>query len=196
MGGEQDQGAYGWRSHYRSVHAAGLLHFVPQFKLIIAGNHKPSLRSVDEAIRRRLHLIPFTVTIPLAERDPKLSEKLREEWPGVLKWALAGTHRVPQPWVSSAESRRRRYGRLPRRRGRLYTLGRRLLPNRPATFRAWRGVVAKLESICGSQQRTTWQPQSVCSTHGRSRLQTREEPGNPRLQRHCLEGKGAPSGGH
>ena len=38
--------------------------FVPQFKLVIAGNHKPGLRSVDEAIRRRLNLIPFTVTIP------------------------------------------------------------------------------------------------------------------------------------
>ena len=36
----------------------------PAFKLIIAGNHKPSLRSVDEAIRRRFHLIPFAVTIP------------------------------------------------------------------------------------------------------------------------------------
>ncbi len=32
----------------------------PQFTLIIAGNHKPSLRSVDEAIRRRFHLIPFS----------------------------------------------------------------------------------------------------------------------------------------
>ena len=42
--------------------------FRPKFKLLVAGNHKPALRSVDEAIRRRLHLIPFTVTIPSAER--------------------------------------------------------------------------------------------------------------------------------
>lgn len=34
--------------------------FTPQFKLLIAGNHKPGLRSVDEAIRRRFYLIPFT----------------------------------------------------------------------------------------------------------------------------------------
>src|SRR5262245_25026963 len=33
--------------------------FTPCFKLVIAGNHKPGLRSVDEAIRRRLHLVPF-----------------------------------------------------------------------------------------------------------------------------------------
>ena len=31
----------------------------PQFKLLIAGNHRPGLRNVDEAIGRRLHLIPF-----------------------------------------------------------------------------------------------------------------------------------------
>ena len=39
--------------------------FTPQFKLFIAGNHRPGLRSVDEAIRRRFHLVPFAVTIPL-----------------------------------------------------------------------------------------------------------------------------------
>lgn len=64
--------------------------FVPQFKLVIAGNHKPGLRSVDEAIRRRLHLIPFTVKIPTAERDAALPEKLRAEWGGILAWMIEG----------------------------------------------------------------------------------------------------------
>ena len=64
--------------------------FIPEFKLIIAGNHKPGLRSVDEAIRRRLHLVPFTVTIPQKERDPSLAEKLRAEFPGILAWAIRG----------------------------------------------------------------------------------------------------------
>jgi putative DNA primase/helicase len=64
--------------------------YVPQFKLIVAGNHKPGLRSVDEAIRRRLHLIPFTVTIGEQERDPNLAEKLKEEYPGILQWAIDG----------------------------------------------------------------------------------------------------------
>jgi putative DNA primase/helicase len=65
--------------------------FKPQFKLMIIGNHKPSLRGVDEAIRRRLHLIPFTVTIPPEQRDPKLEEKLRAEWPAILRWAIDGS---------------------------------------------------------------------------------------------------------
>lgn len=64
--------------------------FTPAFKLIIAGNHKPSLRSVDEAIRRRLHLVPFTTTIPEGERDKNLSEKLQAELPGILSWAIQG----------------------------------------------------------------------------------------------------------
>jgi putative DNA primase/helicase len=62
----------------------------PAFKLFIAGNHKPSLRSVDEAIRRRFHLIPFVVTIPPAERDPELFERLKDEWPGILAWMIEG----------------------------------------------------------------------------------------------------------
>jgi putative DNA primase/helicase len=64
--------------------------FIPQFKLVIAGNHKPGLRSVDEAIRRRFHLVPFTVTIPPEERDRQLDEKLKAEWPGILNWMIQG----------------------------------------------------------------------------------------------------------
>jgi putative DNA primase/helicase len=64
--------------------------YTPQFKLLIAGNHKPGLRSVDEAIRRRLHLIPFTITIPAEERDPELPDKLKVEAPGILNWMIGG----------------------------------------------------------------------------------------------------------
>ena len=64
--------------------------YVPQFKLLIAGNHKPSLRGVDEALRRRFHLIPFSITIPAAERDADLPEKLKSEWGGILAWAIEG----------------------------------------------------------------------------------------------------------
>jgi putative DNA primase/helicase len=64
--------------------------YVPQFKLLIAGNHKPSFCTVDEAIRRRVHLIPFTITIPEADRDQRLTEKLRVELGGILRWAIDG----------------------------------------------------------------------------------------------------------
>ena len=64
--------------------------YAPQFKLVIAGNHKPSIRNVDEAMKRRLHLIPFTVTIPPEKRDGKLTEKLLKERDGILAWAVEG----------------------------------------------------------------------------------------------------------
>ncbi len=64
--------------------------YAPCFKLLIAGNHRPALRGVDEAIRRRMNLVPFAVRIPPEERDKDLPEKLVEEWPGILKWAIDG----------------------------------------------------------------------------------------------------------
>ena len=64
--------------------------FVPLFKLLVVGNHKPSIRNVDEAMRRRLHMVPFTVTIPPAKRDKRLPERLLAERDGILAWAIAG----------------------------------------------------------------------------------------------------------
>ncbi|MFL6797475.1 MAG: phage/plasmid primase, P4 family [Xanthobacteraceae bacterium] len=64
--------------------------FVPTFKLFITGNHKPRLDNVDEAMRRRLLLVPFTVQIPPEERDPELPRKLEAEWPAILRWCLDG----------------------------------------------------------------------------------------------------------
>lgn len=64
--------------------------YTPQFKIVISGNHKPNLRTVDEAIRRRLHLVPFSVTIPEDQRDPHLREKLRAEAPQILSLLIKG----------------------------------------------------------------------------------------------------------
>jgi putative DNA primase/helicase len=64
--------------------------FTPRFKLWMATNHKPVIRGTDYAIWRRIRLIPFTVTIPEAERDGNLTEKLLRELPGILAWAVQG----------------------------------------------------------------------------------------------------------
>jgi putative DNA primase/helicase len=66
--------------------------FLPKFTLIIAGNHKPSIQTVDEAMRRRLHLIPFNTTIPKDKRDPDLSERLDAELSGIMRWMLDGVN--------------------------------------------------------------------------------------------------------
>jgi putative DNA primase/helicase len=64
--------------------------FIPVGKFWIAANHKPVVRGSDEAIWRRIRLIPFEVFIPPEKRDPHLSEKLRAELPGILAWAVEG----------------------------------------------------------------------------------------------------------
>ena len=64
--------------------------YLPQFKPVIVGNHKPAIRNIDEAMKRRLHLIPFTVTIPPEKRDPRLTEKLLAERDGIMAWAVEG----------------------------------------------------------------------------------------------------------
>ena len=66
------------------------IEFVPKFKLFIAGNHKPTIRGRDQGIWRRIHLIPFEVTIAPGQRDKRLSIKLRAELPGILNWAIKG----------------------------------------------------------------------------------------------------------
>ena len=62
--------------------------FTPQFKLTIIGNHVPELHNVDDAARRRFNLAPFTHKPPVV--DKKLEEKLRAEWPGILRWMIDG----------------------------------------------------------------------------------------------------------
>lgn len=64
--------------------------YFPQFKLILVGNHKPTIKGRDHGIWRRIHLVPFTVTIPQDECDPCLLEKLKAELPGILAWAVQG----------------------------------------------------------------------------------------------------------
>ncbi|HXR90608.1 MAG TPA: phage/plasmid primase, P4 family [Steroidobacteraceae bacterium] len=64
--------------------------FAPTHKLLLRGNHKPTIVGTDKGIWRRLHLIPFIVSIPEAEQDRQLLEKLRAELPGILRWAVTG----------------------------------------------------------------------------------------------------------
>jgi len=62
--------------------------FTPQFKLILVGNHAPQLGRVDDAIRRRFLIVPF-MQRPKAP-DQNLEEKLRSEWPDILRWMIDG----------------------------------------------------------------------------------------------------------
>ena len=62
--------------------------FTPTFKLTFAGNHAPAIQNLDDAIKRRFNIIPFT-RAP-ARVDVDLGQKLRREWPSILRWAIDG----------------------------------------------------------------------------------------------------------
>ena len=62
--------------------------YQPHFKLLFAGNHQPSLHSVDPAMQRRFNMMPF-VHKP-SQPDHMLEEKLKAEAPRILAWALQG----------------------------------------------------------------------------------------------------------
>jgi putative DNA primase/helicase len=62
--------------------------YIPQFKLTIIGNHKPELRTVDAAARRRFNIIPFDRKPKVIDRE--LENKLMGEAPGILRWMIDG----------------------------------------------------------------------------------------------------------
>jgi putative DNA primase/helicase len=64
--------------------------FLPTFKLLFSGNHKPHLRNVDIAIKRRLFLLPFDYDVPADKIDETLTERLQAEAGGILAWAIDG----------------------------------------------------------------------------------------------------------
>ena len=64
--------------------------FRPAFKLIVAGNHRPAFHGVGEAMRRRLHVVPFGVTFTEAQCDRTLPERLLAERDGILGWIIEG----------------------------------------------------------------------------------------------------------
>lgn len=62
--------------------------FKPQLKLVIVGNNAPSFANVDRAIRRRFNVVAFPY-IPKV-KDEKLKDRLLNELPGILSWAIEG----------------------------------------------------------------------------------------------------------
>nr|WP_052313671.1 phage/plasmid primase, P4 family [Nocardia thailandica] len=64
--------------------------FSPSHTAVLVTNHLPEVSGDDEAVWRRLRVVPFDVVIPKGERDPHLSEKLQLEADGIFAWAVQG----------------------------------------------------------------------------------------------------------
>ena len=69
---------------------ADFFEFTPILKLTCFGNHKPNLNNVDTAMRRRIIVVPFNLTLAPEERDAHLGESLMGEAPGILQWMIRG----------------------------------------------------------------------------------------------------------
>lgn len=63
---------------------------LPQFKIILSGNHKPRIDDTSDGIWRRVNLVPWEVQIPREEVDRSLPSKLRKEAAGVFAWMVEG----------------------------------------------------------------------------------------------------------
>ncbi len=84
---------------------ADFFEFPRGHKHLVYGNHRPLLRVVDDAIKARMHVVPFKARFSdeLGNRDPRLSEKLRVEAPAILAWLIEG-HRL---WMSDGYTLRK-----------------------------------------------------------------------------------------
>lgn len=58
--------------------------------LMANANKLPFFNKKDEAMLRRVYVIPFNVTIPEDEQDKSLGDRLAEEYPAILNWILEG----------------------------------------------------------------------------------------------------------
>jgi putative DNA primase/helicase len=66
--------------------------FAPSHVIFVATNYLPVELEASPALKRRLVIVPFMETIPEAERDKNLVERLcKEELPGILNWAAHGS---------------------------------------------------------------------------------------------------------
>jgi putative DNA primase/helicase len=62
--------------------------YAPTYKLTFLGNYAPDIESLDDAMRRRFNIVPFVHKPAVADLD--LTQKLRAEWPGILRWIIEG----------------------------------------------------------------------------------------------------------
>jgi len=69
--------------------------FKPEFKIFVISNNKPRVLKVDDAMRRRMNIIPFNFKPQVIDRG--LDKKLEAEYPQILSWAIAGC----QDWLKN-----------------------------------------------------------------------------------------------
>ena len=72
----------------RPLYSNNHISFSPTHKLVVVGNYHPTVSDDSHGFWRRVVLYPFSVTIPQAQQDKRLLEKLIAEGPGILNYLL------------------------------------------------------------------------------------------------------------
>ena len=73
--------------------------FQPKFKIWLSVNHWPKIRDNSNGMWRRIRVLEFERTFSGENRDNDLPEKLKEEYPGILNWAIQGSLRWQREWL-------------------------------------------------------------------------------------------------
>ena len=67
--------------------------FKPAFKLVLVANHAPKVDPDDDAMWRRIYVIPLVCQVPKHLRNPRIKDHLTNPaiaGPAILEWVLKG----------------------------------------------------------------------------------------------------------
>ena len=95
-----------------------IINFQPTHKVLLRTNHKPKIRGTDLGIWRRIHYVPYLVTIADDEQVELFRQtRLDPERSGILNWMLAGL----KDYLANGLNRRRSFAKQPRNIARKWT---------------------------------------------------------------------------
>ena len=104
----------------RAPYGRAMVEFEMTGVVLMLANHLPACDEADEAVWRRLTLIPFDHTVPEAERDVMLVEKLlATEAEGILAWLIKGAQAYSRDGLQVPEMVRKRTADWRRTGGRI-----------------------------------------------------------------------------
>jgi putative DNA primase/helicase len=80
--------------------------FLPQFKIWLRANDRPEIRGIDDAIWRRIRIIPFTKQIPKELRKDRhvIDRELDDEAEGIFTWLVEGAKRWFETGLSEPDA--------------------------------------------------------------------------------------------
>jgi putative DNA primase/helicase len=98
--------------------------FDPQFTIVLVTNYAPRVAGTDEAIWRRLRLVPFNRVIPLEDRIPDYGQVGQARWWGSAGMARTRSRRALPPRSRQVSTGDHSDSQLPPARGRVRSMAR------------------------------------------------------------------------